>query len=106
MLSDRWPQCCSDNKNSMKERHFSARVAEVGQRNGNTALPPTLSVATSGNGRLPRSGSSDGDGGLGASLALQRRRRRIGGRAWSTLARIIGIKRPICRPMIASPSTT
>jgi len=44
----------------MKERHFSACVAEVGQRNGNTALPPTLPVATSGYGRLRCSDSSGG----------------------------------------------
>jgi len=41
-----------------------------------------------------------------AAGRVARRRRRIGERALSQLARIIGIKRPICRPMIASPSTT
>ena len=67
---------------------------------------PCQSLPAAMEGFVVAAASSGGDASLGASLALQRRRRRIGGGAWSPLARIIGIKRPICRPMIASPSTT
>ena len=97
-------------KTALKARHFIARMAEVGQQATRRRSPPTLSVATSGNGRLQQGGVGGGGGGGGgdgsAARRSWRRRRRIGERARSPLARIIGIKRPICRPMIASPSTT
>ena len=69
IMSNRWlySAVVTHNKNRMKERHFSSRMAEVSD---NTALPTTLSVATSGYGWLQHGGGGSGDhGGLGASLA-------------------------------------
>ena len=48
----------SSSQNSMKEQHFSARLAEVGQQAATRRSPPTPTVATSGYRRLQHSAAA------------------------------------------------
>jgi len=90
----------------LKERDFAARMAEVGHeavpahhrddRRRYQRLWKASDGGSGGGGAARRGAACDGRVARGAA----------GDESASPLARIIGIKRPICRPMIASRSAT